>query len=98
MGYTGESSSVAKISKEVKFVKTKEPIVVATIAEKVKKEKNKNVADQRVLIKPRNQSVVEPKAKGKSLPKSQRDPRTRHFCHHCGFKDTPNQIVISLEH
>jgi len=44
------------------------------------------VADQRVLNKPHNQSVVRPKAKGKSPPKSQRGPRTNHFCHHCGIQ------------
>ena len=54
LGYTRESSSAINVSKEVKFVKAKEPIVVATTTKKVKEEKNKNVADQRVLIKPRN--------------------------------------------
>ena len=54
LGYTRESISVVNVSKEVKFVKAKELIVAATTAEKVKEEKNKNVADQRVLIKPRN--------------------------------------------
>ena len=67
----------------MKFVKAKEPMVAITTAEKVKVEKKRNVTNQRVLIKPLNQSVVKPKAKGKSLPKSQRDPRTKHFCHHC---------------
>ena len=63
-------------SKEMKFVKAKEPIVATTTAKKIKLDKKRNVTDQRVLIKPRNQSVVKPEAKGKSLPKSQRDPRT----------------------
>ena len=54
LGYTGESSLAINISKEVKFVKAKELIVVATTAEKVKVEKTKNVADQRVLNKPHN--------------------------------------------
>ena len=85
LGYTGESSSAVNVSKEVKFVKAKEPIVVTTTAEKVKEEKNKNVANQRVLINPRNQSVFKLEAKGKSLPKSQRGLRTKHFCHHCGL-------------
>ena len=58
LGYTGESSSAVNISKEVKFVKAKEPVVVAPTAEKVKVEKKKIVAEQRVLNKPRNQSVV----------------------------------------
>ena len=70
----------------MKFVKAKELMVATTIAEKVKVEKKRNVTNQRVLIKPRNQSVVRPEAKGKSLPKSQRGPRTKHFCHHCGLQ------------
>ena len=86
LGYTGESSSAINITKEVKFVKVKEPVVVATTLKKVKVEKNKNVADQRVLNKLRNQSVVKSKAKGKSLPKSQRSPRTKYVCHHCGLQ------------
>ena len=86
LGYTRESSSAANISKEMKFVKAKEPMVATTTAEKVKVEKKRNMNDQRVLINPRKQSVVKPKAKGKSLPKSQRGPRTQHFCHHCGIQ------------
>ena len=27
---------------------------------------------------------AKPKEKGKSLPKSQRGPRVKHSCHHCG--------------
>ena len=75
-----------KVSKEVKFVKAKEPIAVASTVENAKVEKKKNVADQRVLNKPRNQSVVRSEAKAKSLPRSQRGPRTNHMCHHCGLK------------
>ena len=56
------------ISKEVKFVKAKEPVVVAPTVENARFEKKKNMADQRVLNKPRNQSVVRSEAKGKSLP------------------------------
>ena len=65
LGYTGESSSVVNISKEVKFVKAKEPMVVTKKAEKVKSEKKRNMTDQRVLNKPHNQSVVRFEAKGK---------------------------------
>ena len=86
LGYTEESSSSVKVSKDMKFVKAKEPMVVTANAEKVKSEKKRNVIDQQVLIKPRNQSVVKPKAKEKSLLKSQRGPRTKHFCHHCGLQ------------
>ena len=68
LGYTGESSSVVNISREVKFVKAKEPVVVAPTVEKANVEKKKNVVDQRVLNKPRDQSVVKSKARAKSLP------------------------------
>ena len=74
------------ISKEVKFVKAKEPVVVAPTVEKAKVEKKKNVVDQQVLNKPRNQSVVRSETRGKSLPRSQRGPRMNHVCHHCGLQ------------
>ena len=70
------------ISKEMKFVKAKEPIVVTRTVEKAKVKKKKNVADQRVLNKPRDQSVVRSEARAKSLPQSQRGPRTNHVFHH----------------
>ena len=54
--YTGGSSSAVNISKDVKFVKAKKPIVVASTTEKENVEKKKNVTDQQVLNKPRNQS------------------------------------------
>ena len=56
------------ISKEVKFVKAKEPVVVAPTVEKANVEKKKNVTDQRVLNNSRNQSVVRFEARAKSLP------------------------------
>ena len=86
LGYTGESSSTANISKEVKSVKAKEPMVATTNAEKVKLDKKKNVTDQRFMTKPPKQSVVKLKGKGKSLQKSQRGSRTKHFCHHYGIQ------------
>ena len=70
----------------MKFVKTKELMVATTNADQVKSEKKKNVTDQRFMTKPPKQSMVKPKGKGKSLPKSQRGPRTQHFCHHCGLQ------------
>ena len=75
------------VSKEVKFVKAKELMVTTTrTTEEVKEEKNKNVANRRVLNKPPNQPVVKPKVQGKSPPKTQRGPRIKHFCHHCGLQ------------
>ena len=86
LGYTGKSSSAINITKEVKFVKAKEPMVATIKAKKVKPEKKRNVTDQRVLNKPHNQSVVRSEAKGKSFPKSQKGPRTQHFYHKCGLQ------------
>ena len=74
------------ISKEMKFVKAKKPVVVTPIVEKTKGEKKKNVADQLVLNKPRNQFMVRFAAKAKSFPRSQRGPRMNHLCHHCGLQ------------
>ena len=54
LGYTGESNSSVKVSKDMKFVKAKEPIVEITTVEKVKVEKKQNVTDQRLLTKPFN--------------------------------------------
>ena len=85
LGYTGESSSAVDISKEVNFVKVKELVVVAPTMEKAKVKKKKNVADQRVLNKPHNQSTIRSEAKGRSPSKSQRGLRTNHVCHHCGL-------------
>ena len=45
LGYTGESSLAANISKEMKFVKAKEQMVATTNAEKVKPEKKRNVTN-----------------------------------------------------
>ena len=73
------------ISKEVKFVKAKEPVVVDSIVEKTKGEKKKNIATQQVLNKPSNQFVVRSQDRAKSLPRSQRGPRMNHLCHHYGL-------------
>ena len=70
----------------MKFVKAKELIVVASTVEKANVEKKKNVADQRVLNKPRNQSVVRSTARAKSLQQLQKGPRMNHLCHHCGLQ------------
>ena len=56
------------IPKEVKFVKAKELMVAASTVEKENVEKKMNVADQRVVNKPRNQFVVKSAARAKSLP------------------------------
>ena len=53
----------------MKFVKAKEPMVPTPLVEK-----KPNVIAQKVLTKPPNPFVAKPKAKGKSLPKSQKGP------------------------
>ena len=45
LGYIGGSSSSANVTKEMKFVKAGEPVVVASTTETVKDEKKKNVAN-----------------------------------------------------
>ena len=45
---------VVNISKEIKFVKAKEPVVETSVVEKVKPEKKQNVTDQQFLTKPSN--------------------------------------------
>ena len=45
LGYTGESNSSVKVTKNMKFVKVKEPMVATTNADKVNSEKKKNVTD-----------------------------------------------------
>ena len=79
LGYTGESSTCVKVTKEVKFVKAKEPKGFVPIVEKANVEKKKNMADQRVLNK-------RSEAKGRSPPKSQRGLRMNHVCHHYGLQ------------
>ena len=43
---SGESSLAVNISKEMKFVKAKKPVVETLVIEKVKPEKKRNVTDQ----------------------------------------------------
>ena len=74
------------MSKEMKFVEAKEPMVATPSTENVKVEKKPNETIQKVLTKPQNPSVAKPKAKGKSLPKPQRGPQVQHFYHHCGVR------------
>ena len=45
LGYIDESNSSVKVSKDIRFVKAKEPMVATTNVEKVKPEKKKNVID-----------------------------------------------------
>ena len=86
LGYFGENSSNANVSKEIKFVKAKEPMVATPSVENVKVEKKPNGTAQKVLTKPQTPFMAKPKAKRKSLPKSQRGPRVQHSYHPCGVQ------------
>ena len=52
----------------MKFVKAKESIEVAPTVEKPMIERKKNMADQRMLNKPRNKSVGRSESRAKSRP------------------------------
>ena len=84
--YIGESSSSSKVSKGMKFVKAKGPLVTTPLVENVKVEKMPNVVNQKVLTKSPNPIMANPNATGTSLPKAQRGPQTQHYCHHCGIQ------------
>ena len=86
LGYTGESNSSTNVSKEMNFVKAKEPMVATLSFKNVKVEKKPIGTTQKVLRKPQNPFVAKPKAKGKSPPKSQIGPQVQHFCHHYGIR------------
>ena len=86
LGYTGESSSSGNITKEVKFIKAKEPFEVGPTVEKPKMEEKRNVEDQQILNNPRNQSVGRFESRAKSRPRPQRGPRSNYVCHHYGLQ------------
>ena len=71
LGYTEGSSSSGTVTKEVKFIKAKDPVEVDLTAEKLKMEEKKNVVNQR-LLNSRNQSVGRSKSRAKSRPRPQR--------------------------
>nr|POF22912.1 hypothetical protein CFP56_38199 [Quercus suber] len=87
LGYIGGSSSSAKVTKEVKFVKNKETAIDKSTLEIVEDEKKKNVANQRMFYKSRNQSEVRFGARGRSLPRQQQGPRINYICHYCGLQE-----------
>ena len=86
LGYTGEGSSSNGPKKEVKFVSAKN--VEKPIVEKPKIETS--------VVAKRNIGT-KPKEKGKSLPKSQRGPQVKHFCHHCGMRGHTRPNCFKLQ-
>ena len=73
LGYTGEEGSSSKPKKEVRFI----------LAKNVEKSKVEKPEIETFVVVKRTIST-KPKEKGKSLPKSPREPQVKHFCHHCG--------------
>ena len=68
LGYTRGSSSSSNTTKEVKFIKAKEPFEVGPNAERPKMEEKRNVENQRMLNNPRNQFVGRSQSRAKSRP------------------------------
>ena len=75
LSYTGDGSSSSGPKKEMKFVSAKNV-------------ENPKVERPNVEIPTIEKKVIgpSPKEKGKSLPKNQRGPHVKHFCHHCGIR------------
>ena len=86
LGYTGGSSSSGNVTKEVKFIKSKQQIEVGPTTEKPKMEKKRNVDDQQMLNNSRNQSMGRSESRAKSRPRPQRGPKSNYMCHHCGLQ------------
>ena len=86
LGYTDEGSSSSEPKKEVMFESAKN-------IEKSKVEKPKietHVVAKRTI-------GTRPKEKGKSLPKSQKGPQVRHFCHCCGVRGHTRPNCFKLQ-
>ena len=83
MGYTGGSSSLGSVTKEVKFIKVKEQIEVSPTAEKPNMEEKRNMDDKQMLNNSHKQFVSRSESRAKSRPRSQRSPRSNYVCHHC---------------
>ena len=75
LGYTGEGGSRSKPKKEVRFI-------LAKYVEKSKVEK----PEIETPIVAKRTIGAKSKEKRKSLPKSQRGPQVKHFCHHYGMR------------
>ena len=86
LGYTGGSSSLGSVTKEVKFIKAKEQIEVSPTAEKPKMEERKNVDDKQMVNNSHKQSMGRSESRAKSRPRSQRSLRSTYVCHHCGLQ------------
>ena len=75
LGYTGEGGSRSKPKKEVRFI----------LAKYVEKSKVEKPEIETPIVAKRTMGAKS-KEKRKSLPKSQRGPQVKHFCHHYGMR------------
>ena len=98
LGYTGESSSSVKMTKDMKFMKAKELMVATTNADKVNPGKKKNVTDQRFMTNLLNNQWSNLRVMGNlsQIHKEVQEHNTSAIT--VDFKDTLDQIVRSLEH
>ena len=86
LSYTNEGSSNSEPKKEGRFV-------LAKNVENFKVEKPK--VEMPAVV---NRTIgPKPKKKGKSLPKSQRGPHVKHFCHHCGVRGHARPNCFKLQ-
>ena len=98
LGYSRESSSSANVSKEMKFVKAKEPMVANPSVENVKVVKKPNGTAQKVLTKPQNPFVANPRLKG-SLSQSLKEAlKFSTSATIVEFKDTQDLIAMNFMH
>ncbi|XP_065618621.1 uncharacterized protein LOC136062883 [Quercus suber] len=81
LGYTGDGSLSSRSKKEMKFV----------LAKNLEKPKVEIPTVKKIAIGPR------PKEKGKSLPKNQRGPHVKYFCHHCGVRGHTRSNCFKLQ-
>ena len=75
LGYTREEGSSSKPKKEVRFI----------LAKNVEKSKVEKPEIETPIVAKRTIGAKS-KEKRKSLPKSQRGPQVKHFCHHYGMR------------
>ena len=86
------------MSKEMKFVKAKEPMVAMPSVENVKVEKKPNGTAQKVLTKPQNPFVANPRLKG-SLSQSLKEVlKFNTSATIVDFKDTQDLTAIDFTH
>ena len=97
LGYSGESSSSANVSKEMKFDKAKEPMAATPSVENGKVEKKPNGITQKVLTKSQNPIVAKPRLKG-SLFQSLKEVLKFNTSAIVEFKDTQDLSAINFTH